>query len=106
MRAGRLRHQVEIQQYTATRDAAGQEIRDWTEFATVRADVMPLSGREFFDAAQYNVEISHRVRIRYRPGVTTKMRVIHEGRVLDIEYVINKDERDRELHLMCIEVTS
>jgi SPP1 family predicted phage head-tail adaptor len=48
--------------------------------------------------------VSHRVTLRFIPGVTAKMRVNYGGRLLLIEAALNIEERNRELQLMCLEV--
>lgn len=106
MRAGTLRHRVTIQQLSAdTKDADGRPAGSWQDVATVWAAVEPLRGREFWEAAAQQSEVTIRVRIRYRAGITAAMRVKFGDRLLEIVHSINVDERNRELHLMCREVT-
>lgn len=103
--AGKLRHRIVIEQPTKTRDPYGAEVETWTPFATVWAAVEPLRGREFFAAQQVNAEVTHRVTLRYIPGVIRAMRVTFKGRILDmVSPPINVDERNQELQLMCVEV--
>jgi SPP1 family predicted phage head-tail adaptor len=108
MQAGKLRHRIEIQQPVGTtRDGAGakkgKDRQAWTVLARLWAAVEPLAGRELYNAQQVQPNLSHRVRVRYLDGVKAKMRVKHDRRYLNIETVINLEERDRELHLMCTE---
>lgn len=65
MRAGDLRHRVEIQEPSDSRDAHGGITRTWNTVATRWARIEPLSGRELFQAQQ--VEARTRVRITMRP---------------------------------------
>lgn len=104
MQAGRLRQRVRIQEPVDAQNGLGEMIRAWSTVATVWAAVEPLRGREFFDAEQVQAEISHRVRLRYRPGVDATMRVLFGSRVFQIQSVIDVDERRRELQLMCREM--
>jgi len=101
MRAGTLRHQVVIQTPTETQDSQGQPIKSWGTFATVQAAVLPLKGREFFDAQQINAETSTKIIIRYIPGVTQKMRVSYDSKLYNIQAISNVGERDRQIELMC-----
>jgi len=103
IRAGELRHRVTIQQKSVTRNTFGEEIVTWQDVATVWAAIEPLRGREFFESQQVNAEVTTRIRIRYRPGITPTMRVVYGSRIFDIQAVINVEERNRELHLMCRE---
>ena len=106
MRAGNLRHRVTIQTFTTTTDSYGQPIESWATFAEVWGAVEPLTGREYFQAQQVQAEVNYRVRLRYLAGVVPTMRVLHDGRTLEVQAVINPDERNRELQLMCREVDS
>lgn len=107
MQAGNLRHRVTIQRQTeGAVDSLGEPACTWEPVAIdIWASVEPLSGKAFMDAKQAQSEVSHRVRLRYRDGITADMRVIHSGRRLHIDAVLNIGERNREMHLMCIERT-
>jgi SPP1 family predicted phage head-tail adaptor len=102
MRAGRLRHRVVVE--TPTEDINGGATT-WAPLATVYAGVEPITGREYFGAQQVQAEITHRVVMRYTAGVTAKHRVRFGARVFDIRAAINRDERNRELELLCVERT-
>jgi SPP1 family predicted phage head-tail adaptor len=105
MRIGKLRHLVTIQQRVAgspDQTAEGAPDEDWASYATdVWAAVEPLSGRELFAAQQFESEVTTRVRIRYRSGITAAMRVVFESRNYNIRYILDPDERHIELHLLC-----
>jgi len=107
MRAGQLRHQVVIEQPTTSSDGYGDEIAGWTTFATVWASVEPIRGKEYFmakDASQEEShQVTHRVRIRYLSGVLPTMRITWGSRAFDIHAVLNTDERDIEMELLCTE---
>lgn len=100
MRAGTLRHLIVIQEPTETKDSQGQPIKSWAEYATVHANVLPLRGREYFDAEQINAETTTRFIIRYIPGITEKMRVSYDSKLYNIKAIINTGERDRMIELM------
>ena len=104
VRSGKLRHKIAIQQITVTQDANGDTTKTWATVASPWANVVPVSGREYFNAKQHTSEISHTVEIRYDASITPKMRVLHNSRYFDIESVINEDERDKQTTLMCREV--
>lgn len=106
MQAGRLRHRITIQEPVVARNGFNEAITTWSNVATVWASVEPISGREFFAAEHVQSEITHRVRLRYRPGVTSEMRVSFGGRYLQIESVIDVRERNAEMQLMCREMAA
>lgn len=104
MRAGRLRHRVRLERKTTADDGAGGVTETWAHYKSVYAAVIPLAGQELFAAQQVMPRVSHRVELRYDSGVTADMRVNHRDRILDIQAVLNIDERDRETHLLCEEL--
>lgn len=101
MRAGSLTQRVTIERVTLTQDAAGQPVESWAPLATVWAAVEPLNGREYFAASSAQSEVTTRIRIRYRPGLTSADRVNHDGALHNIRSVINPNSKGRELVLMC-----
>lgn len=103
MMAGKLRHRIAIEQVTSTGDGYGGRSEAWATFATVWAFVKPLRGHEYFQAQQMQAKVTHNIKMRYRQGVTHKMRVRYGSRILNIVSVINPDEKGRELVLMCEE---
>lgn len=103
MKAGTLRHKVTIQKASQTLDSSRQPTDLWVKVADVWAAVEPLSGRELVVAQQQQPDVTHRVRMRARTDVKAKMRVRHDNRSLYIGSVVNVDERDKELHLLCRE---
>lgn len=104
MRSGRLYQSIVIESVTEVRDSRGETTKTWATFATgVRAAVVPLRGKEYFEAHQENRELTHKVILRYLPGLTEKMRIKLGTRYFDIEIIINVEERNRELNLMCVE---
>lgn len=104
MRSGKLRHEITIQALTSMQDSYGGQTESWSTFATVRASVEPLQGREYFASQQVQAEVTTRFRIRYLSGVTPKMRVLYDGRTFNVASVINPNERNHELHIMAYEV--
>ncbi len=104
MRAGLIRQRVKVQTGTETRDAHGGVIRTFADTATRWASVTPLSGRELYEAQQVVADVTHLVVFRHPNPVTPITRLVHEGRVLNVERVLNKDERDREIMVLCKEV--
>lgn len=102
--AGALRHVVTIEQQVSAENSLGEPAVSWATFASdVRAEIKPISGRAYMEAKQAQSEVSHRVRIRYLDGVAASMRVIFDGRRLEIEAVIDFEERHQEMLLMCVE---
>lgn len=94
---------VQQLQDTETLDGAGQPVQVWRTFDHMWGSVEPLSGRELYNAAQVQPDVTHMVKMRYRAGVAPKMRIQHDARTLDILSITNREERNIELELMCKE---
>lgn len=104
MRAGELRHQIQIQAPSKTRNAYGEEISSWVTVATVWSKISPLQGREYYEAQKINAEATHEIKIRYRAGLRPDMRFLYGRRIFPIESIKNTDERNIELICLCTEV--
>jgi SPP1 family predicted phage head-tail adaptor len=102
IQAGTLRERVAVQQATENRNRLGESISTWSTFAEVWASVQGVSAREFLLAGQQQVEISHRVRMRYLTGLTPQMRLSWRGRTLEIISIL--EHENRSVHeLICQE---
>ena len=65
MRGRHLRHKILIEQVTETRDGFGDIVETWSTYATRRAEVEPLNGREYFNSQSLQADVTIRFRIRY-----------------------------------------
>lgn len=102
MKAGQLDQRVTFERKGGGKDGWGQPLPDsWAPLFTVWGSVEPLVGREYLAAQAVQSDVSTRVRIRYRPGLNSGDRVKHEGRIYNIESVIDVRSARRELVLMC-----
>lgn len=87
--AGRLRHRVLIQNPVESQDpVSGAPITTWVDLATVFAEVVPASVREFVAAQAIDTEVTVRITIRHRAGVTDKSRIIHRGQIYNVHGVL------------------
>lgn len=107
LNAGDLRHRVEILAPTLAQDSAGgtQVLQQFSVFATVWAAVHALSGRELLAAQQLVSQVTHKVTMRWLPGVIAlqNLRVLTDGTYLQIQAVIPDDTRRYSLELLCVE---
>lgn len=98
MPAGQLSERIELQRATRTDDGYGGYAETWATYATVWAQVRPLSGRERYHAQQIEAEASYRVTIRYRADVLDSDRIVWRGQNLNIRF--RADAGPREPYLM------
>lgn len=101
---GEFRHIITFQEMEERKNQFGEMTKVWVDKFSTRAGIYPLSGKEFFTADKENSEISHKINIRYRPDINQKMRIIFEGRVFNIESIINFQERNILIQIMAKEL--
>ena len=99
---GKLRERVTVQQATETRNAIGETVLAWSTYETVWASVEGVSSREALDAGKIDVQISHRVRMRYLSGMTQNMRLSWRNRTLEIVSLLEYGNRSEHV-LICQE---
>lgn len=104
MKVGKLRKRVKLQNLARNQDSFGEAVPSYTTYTTVWASVEPLQGRELEHAQQISAEVSHRVTIRYNRNVTSEHRVVYVERTLEIIAVINPEEQNEMLILLCKEI--
>lgn len=80
------------------------EDEDWKDIATTWANINPISGKEYYSAETINSDLTHKIRLRYRRGITPDMRIIYNDRIFYIISVINEYEKNTMLQLMCREL--
>jgi len=98
-----LSRQITIQSRASDKDSFGQELVSWTNVCTTRAQIEQLSGSETVAAGMQVGETMHTITIRWRPGLTQGMRVVYQGRVMDILSVVDDFSRHRKLTMLCKE---
>ena len=104
--SGAMRHEIVIQKQVSGQDSFGQPQPNWTPVLTVLAAISTLSMREVYQM-QFIGQVSHRITFRW-PGsssaITGGMRVLFGSRVFLIQAPDNVQERNRVLHLLCLEI--
>jgi SPP1 family predicted phage head-tail adaptor len=103
MQAGSLNLILNVEVAAEYRTSTGAVSTEWSPLFTLRAATESQAGREFAAAKAINAEITEVFRCRWHPGITSKMRVKHGDRTLDITAVINVENRSREMLLHCVE---
>lgn len=107
--AGRYRHSLKIQTFTGTRGPTGNfdktKDADWDTDTdgNVKGLVQPLRGRERNESLGVTPEVTHKIEIRYIAGLMPDKRLKFGSRVFSIEFVINVEEKNVILELMCKE---
>lgn len=103
----KMRFRITLQTEQKTSDDAGGYTLSWTNVATVWAAIESASRRasstENVVAGQLENRSFFVFTIRYRDGVTSKMRVLYNSRVFNIRRVINVDERKQWIEIFATE---
>lgn len=108
MQAGHLYEVITIEQKSVVRDADfGAEKIIWVAFApNIRANCTDLSGAETVRQGLRVGSRAVKVTIRWRPGISTNMRVLQsDGRLFQIVSAM-EIPRKRGYELLCEEFTS
>ena len=100
--AGKLRDRITVQIASGTTNALGETVLTWSNSTSVWASVDGVSAREALTAGQQEVSITHKVRLRYLPGLTQQMRFAWRGRTLEIVSLLEHGNRS-EHEAICTE---
>jgi SPP1 family predicted phage head-tail adaptor len=105
MRAGSLRHRIQLQARTSGQSGGGEIVATYATMATVHASIEPISARDFVRGAQVQGLVSHVIRCRWTRQFTPDQtsRVLFGQRVFNIVSVRDVTERQRELEIMAME---
>ncbi len=103
MRSGRLRNRLILQSKTETQSNTGSVTIGWSTQQTVWGGIEPLAGKEFLAIQQTQNEASVRIVMRYQSNIDETWRIVNGGRAYSIESIINENDRDRMLTVMCLQ---
>ena len=106
---GQLRHKVTVQNPGASvPDGDGGYTEGWNDAVTAKLDcsITPASTNDLerYAAGTTLTAATHLVRCRWHPQLTTASRLLFKGRIFEVMFVGNPEERDRELVLVCAEI--
>jgi len=91
--SGTMRERVTIQKPVESQSSFGETTLTWVDEATVYASIMGVRASDYFAAQQAGVLVTHRIRIRFFPGITHQHRLIWRGRVMEISSVLERESR-------------
>ena len=91
MKLGKMRYRITIENPMNEIDGDGFNQETYTEFATVWADITPVSSKEYFGSDQTVEEATSKIYIRHIPGINTLMRIRCGSRLFDIISVLSDD---------------
>lgn len=105
VKAGKLRHELTIEENTKAADATGVMVSSWSTFASVYGSIRNTRGSELIQGDSVASNINTFILIRYLQGVRANMRVAAtvQGatRYYNIEYINGVLEEDEMIELVC-----
>lgn len=102
--AGEMRHRVRIEaDITGEQNTLGEVVRNMQPIDEVWAAIETGGGVKALGGDQPQGLITMIVKTRFHPNLVAARRLSYKGRTFEISRVVNVDERDRELHLVCKE---
>lgn len=102
MKVGKMRHRITFQRPTEEKDILAGYKDDWLDVCTVWAQISPVSGKEYLSQVRETM-VTHKIYCRYRAGITPRMRIKFKDRIFRIVSILNWDERNEGLTIMCEE---
>lgn len=103
--------EVQIDNGTGRR-SDGERIPAWVAYFTTFVEMVPLTGREFMNGAQMQANITHKLRVAWRPDkvLTADMRLVQLPAKTRVMYVagpaLNKNELNEWWEFLAVEVVT
>lgn len=114
MRAGTLRHRVTLKRpIPVTTNIYGEKVGDTHEpvasgmpGGTFFAEILPQAGTEVESSRQVQGMVSHRIRMRFIPGLNVGAQWIveYQARRFEVVSVVDIDERKKEVSIAAREM--
>lgn len=100
MQAGLLKERVIFEQEKITRDQFGGQTKEWEKVVETRARIQFKTGDQILENREEIHTVTNIVTIRYRSGITRKMRIVWGGekyRILSID----RNRSEQSLVIKC-----
>lgn len=107
MNLGKLKHRIRIERRTGVQNpATGAMSYTWQKIADVWSEVTPVSVKEFITSQASSVELTARIKIRYRQDIKDQDRILFRGNIYSVEGILPDPDSGLEyLTLPCSEGT-
>ena len=102
---GAMNKRIEIQAKTSVRDTMGSFTDTWATLYTRYAAIWPTQAKEVIQSNSLTMIATHRIRIRYKAGIDASYRIKYGTRYFSIVGIINPQEDNRWLDLICKEAS-
>lgn len=99
---GAMNNRIQLMRANSQRDTNGEFLPD-VVFAECWASISKLASKYTEKSEIVTTEATHKIVISYRPGVTTVLKILFQGRLFLLEAVFDPDEHKNELWLFAYE---
>ncbi len=103
MNIGQLKNRLTLQYQVKVKNAMGGTTISYKNEATVWAAIWSTLGSEAVRSGQLTLEITHRIRIRYRDDIKGSWRILHGEKYYSIVSIIDPNMDHKLLDLLCKE---
>lgn len=104
MRIGDLNKRINIEAPSKVSDSMGGFTETWTAIASsVPAAIWPTSANDIAQLNTTNLEVTHRIRIRYRSVIRGAWRISWGGRYFAITSIVDPNMDHKFIDLLCRE---
>ena len=95
MQAGKLKHYVTFHELPAdpVKNEFGEEMQHEVLVHKAWASIEPMTGSEYFSAATVNADITHRIAIRYVPGIKPEQTILCGTRKFNVLSAVDVEEQ-------------
>ncbi len=102
---GELNKRIVVQHPTLTPDGMGGMTKVYSDADTIWSALWPVKASERVQSDQATMTATMRIRIRYRSKFLPSWRLRFGNRFFNVVSIINQNERNQWLDLMCEEAT-
>jgi SPP1 family predicted phage head-tail adaptor len=105
LNTGKMRHRLElVNPGTAYDETGGISLANTSPVATVWGRIEAVTGRDALAASQFDSLATYKITVRYNELFTAKMQVWFRGRAWQVLNVLNPDQTNKTMVLLCVEV--
>lgn len=101
-----MNKRVTLQKPVKTPNSQGGFAITWSDEDTIWAAIWPVSAKSITQDAQIVKEMTHRIRIHFRRNVRVSKRLKYKNRYFNIVSIINPNEENEWLDILCKEASA
>lgn len=103
MNIGNFKHRITFFKEAEVEDDDGFKTKTPVDVCKVWSAIKTVNGSEYYSASATQHENTYRFIIRYRKGLDPRMMINYEGRIFNIESILNDNEQKKTLTIIAKE---